>query len=46
MRNLPALAESLLAIAARAGMSVMNVYDGRFTVQRKLDHSPLTTADL
>jgi 3'(2'), 5'-bisphosphate nucleotidase len=46
MRNLPDIAESLLPIVARAGESVMHVYDGRFTVAHKVDNSPLTLADL
>jgi 3'(2'), 5'-bisphosphate nucleotidase len=46
MKNLPDIAESLLPIVACAGESVMHVYDGRFTVARKVDDSPLTLADL
>jgi 3'(2'), 5'-bisphosphate nucleotidase len=46
MRNLPALAEQLMPIVARAGEAIMKVYDGEFSVQHKLDHSPLTQADL
>jgi 3'(2'), 5'-bisphosphate nucleotidase len=47
MRDLPALAESLLPIAARAGAAIMRVYgDSNFAVQRKEDNSPLTLADL
>jgi 3'-phosphoadenosine 5'-phosphosulfate (PAPS) 3'-phosphatase len=41
MRNLPALAESLMPIAERAGAAIMRIYDSGFTVQRKDDNSPL-----
>src|SRR6202011_2465504 len=47
MRDLPALAEALLPIVARAGAAIMRIYDDlSFTVQRKEDNSPLTLADL
>jgi 3'(2'), 5'-bisphosphate nucleotidase len=47
MRDLPALAEALLPIVARAGAAIMRIYeDPSFTVQRKEDNSPLTLADL
>jgi 3'(2'), 5'-bisphosphate nucleotidase len=46
MRELRGLADALLPIAARAGAAIMAVYDGEFTVERKLDDSPLTLADL
>src|SRR5580658_2145161 len=46
MRDLPALAEALLPIVARAGAAIMQVYGLGFTVQRKEDNSPLTLADL
>jgi 3'(2'), 5'-bisphosphate nucleotidase len=46
MRDLPALAEALLPIVARAGAAIMRIYDLGFTVQRKEDDSPLTLADL
>ena len=46
MRDLPALAEALLPIAARAGPAIMKIYDGGFTVEHKEDNSPLTLADL
>jgi 3'(2'), 5'-bisphosphate nucleotidase len=46
MRDLPGLAEDLLPIVARAGAAIMKVYDAGFTVQHKLDNSPLTLADL
>jgi 3'(2'), 5'-bisphosphate nucleotidase len=46
MRDLRALADALLPIAASAGAAIMKVYDGAFTVERKDDNSPLTLADL
>jgi len=46
MRDLPAFAEALLPIVARAGAAIMRIYDSGFTVQRKEDDSPLTLADL
>src|SRR5579863_6006644 len=47
MRDLPALAEALMPIVARAGAAIMRVYqDEGFAVQRKEDDSPLTLADL
>jgi len=46
MRDLPALAEALLPIVARAGAAIMQVYGAAFSVQRKDDSSPLTLADL
>jgi 3'(2'), 5'-bisphosphate nucleotidase len=46
MRDLAALAESLMPIVARAGAAIMQIYDGAFAVQRKDDNSPLTLADL
>ena len=46
MKDLPALAASLLPIVARAGTAIMRVYDGSFSVQHKQDDSPLTLADL
>ena len=46
MRDLPALVDALLPIVARAGEAIMKVYDAAFTVQHKLDNSPLTLADL
>jgi len=46
MRDLTALAEALLPVAASAGEAIMKVYDGGFEVQRKQDNSPLTLADL
>jgi 3'(2'), 5'-bisphosphate nucleotidase len=46
MRDLPALAEALLPIVAHAGAAIMQVYGAAFSVQRKDDNSPLTSADL
>jgi 3'(2'), 5'-bisphosphate nucleotidase len=46
MRNLPALAESLMPIVERAGVAIMQIYDAGFSVQHKDDNSPLTLADL
>ncbi|MGB6354489.1 MAG: 3'(2'),5'-bisphosphate nucleotidase CysQ [Steroidobacteraceae bacterium] len=46
MRDLPALAQSLMPIVERAGAAIMRVYDAGFTVQHKEDNSPLTLADL
>jgi 3'(2'), 5'-bisphosphate nucleotidase len=46
MRDLPALAECLLPVAARAAQAIMRVYAGGFSVQHKDDDSPLTLADL
>src|SRR6267142_803483 len=46
MRDLPALAQALMPIVARAGAAIMRIYDSGFTVQRKDDNSPLALADL
>src|SRR5258708_18128111 len=46
MRDLPALAEALMPIVARAGDAIRRLSDSGFTVQRKDDNSPLTRADL
>jgi 3'(2'), 5'-bisphosphate nucleotidase len=46
MRELPALADALLPIAARAAAAIMRVYEGSFAVEHKSDDSPLTLADL
>jgi 3'(2'), 5'-bisphosphate nucleotidase len=35
-----------MPIVARAGAAIMRIYDAGFTVQRKEDNSPLTSADL
>jgi len=45
-RDLTALADALIPITARAGAAIMAVYDRAFTVEHKLDNSPLTLADL
>jgi 3'(2'), 5'-bisphosphate nucleotidase len=46
MHDLDALTQALLPVAAAAGAAIMDIYDGEFAVQRKLDNSPLTLADL
>jgi 3'(2'), 5'-bisphosphate nucleotidase len=46
MRDLTALADALMPITALAGAAIMAVYDRTFTVEHKLDNSPLTLADL
>jgi 3'(2'), 5'-bisphosphate nucleotidase len=46
MRDLPALAESLMPTVELAGAAIMQIYDAGFTVQHKDDNSPLTLADL
>jgi 3'(2'), 5'-bisphosphate nucleotidase len=46
MRDLRALADALLPVAASAGAAIMKIYDGAFAVERKDDNSPLTLADL
>src|SRR5258707_4007571 len=46
MRDLAALAESLMPIVERASDAIMRIYDGAFAVQSKDDSSPLTLADL
>jgi 3'(2'), 5'-bisphosphate nucleotidase len=46
MRDLHALAASLMPIVSRADAAIMRVYEAGFTVQRKEDNSPLTLADL
>jgi 3'(2'), 5'-bisphosphate nucleotidase len=46
MRPLPELAAALMPTVDRAGIAIMQIYDGAFTVQRKADNSPLTLADL
>jgi 3'(2'), 5'-bisphosphate nucleotidase len=45
-RNLTDLAEALMPTVAQAGVAIMRIYDGGFTVQHKDDNSPLTLADL
>jgi 3'(2'), 5'-bisphosphate nucleotidase len=46
MRDLSALADTLMPIVERAGAAIMQVYGDSFAVQRKEDNSPLTLADL
>ena len=46
MRDLLGLGEALLPVVLRAAAAIMTVYAGAFAVERKLDDSPLTQADL
>lgn len=46
MKDLLGLGEALVPVAVRAATAIMTVYRGAFTVERKLDDSPLTQADL
>jgi 3'(2'), 5'-bisphosphate nucleotidase len=46
MRDLLGLGEAMVPVAARAAAAIMAVYGGAFTVERKLDDSPLTRADI
>ena len=46
MRDLLELGEAMVPVAARAAAAIMAVYAGAFTVERKLDDSPLTQADI
>jgi 3'(2'), 5'-bisphosphate nucleotidase len=46
MRDLLGLGEALLPVILRAAAAIMTVYQGVFTVERKLDDSPVTQADL
>ena len=46
MRDLLGLGEALLPVAPRAAAAIMTVYASAFSVERKLDDSPLTQADL
>jgi len=46
MRDLLGLGEALVPVALRAAAAIMTIYKGAFTVERKLDDSPLTQADL
>ena len=41
----PILLEEVRAIAAAAGVAIMDVYGSEFAVEFKDDHSPLTEAD-
>ncbi|MDQ3288429.1 MAG: 3'(2'),5'-bisphosphate nucleotidase CysQ [Pseudomonadota bacterium] len=40
------LREGVIAIAREASAAILDIYDGDFTVERKLDASPLTAADM
>ncbi|GAB3335583.1 3'(2'),5'-bisphosphate nucleotidase CysQ [Marilutibacter aestuarii] len=42
----PALRESIVELAYRAGNAILEVYESDFAVQHKDDRSPLTAADL
>jgi 3'(2'), 5'-bisphosphate nucleotidase len=46
MRDLLRLGEALVPVALRAAAAIMTVYEGAFAVERKLDDSPVTQADL
>jgi 3'(2'), 5'-bisphosphate nucleotidase len=46
MRDLLGLGEALLPVVLRAAAAIMTVYEGAFKVERKLDDSPVTQADL
>ena len=46
MRDLLGLGEALLPVVLRAAAAIMTVYASAFSVERKLDDSPLTQADL
>jgi 3'(2'), 5'-bisphosphate nucleotidase len=46
MRDLLGLGEALLPVVLRAAAAIMTVYAGAFMVERKLDDSPLTQADI
>jgi 3'(2'), 5'-bisphosphate nucleotidase len=46
MKDLLGLGEALLPVALRAAAAIIKVYAGAFSVERKLDDSPLTQADL
>jgi 3'(2'), 5'-bisphosphate nucleotidase len=46
MRDLSGLGEALSPVALRAAAAIMTVYESAFTVEHKLDDSPLTQADL
>ncbi|MCK8517021.1 3'(2'),5'-bisphosphate nucleotidase CysQ [Methylonatrum kenyense] len=43
--SVPALLEPVLAVARKAGDSILEVYQSGFTVDRKDDDSPVTAAD-
>jgi len=44
--SLPALLQQVAAIAREAAEAILVVYSDEFEVERKLDHSPVTAADL
>jgi 3'(2'), 5'-bisphosphate nucleotidase len=46
MRDLAELAQALLPVVSRADAAIMKVYEQAFTVEHKVDDSPLTLADL
>ena len=46
MKDLHALAQSLMPTIERAAAAIMRIYDAGFSVQHKDDDSPLTAADL
>jgi 3'(2'), 5'-bisphosphate nucleotidase len=46
VKDLPALAESLMPTIEQAGAAIMRIYGEGFSVQRKDDDSPVTAADL
>jgi 3'(2'), 5'-bisphosphate nucleotidase len=46
MRDLSGLGDAMVPVATRAAAAIMAVYEGAFTVERKLDDSPLTRADI
>jgi 3'(2'), 5'-bisphosphate nucleotidase len=46
MRDLLGLGEAMVPVAMRAAAAIMTVYESAFTVERKLDDSPLTRADI
>ena len=44
--NFPFEPEEIIAIAERAGSLILNIYQGEFEIKEKVDHSPLTKADM
>src|ERR1700736_5435343 len=46
MKDLHALAQSLMPTIERAAAAIMRIYDAGFSVQQKDDDTPLTAADL
>lgn len=45
-RNIQQTLEQLVDISCRAGLAILDWYDGDMGITRKADHSPLTKADL